>query len=112
MVDFAQERPERRAVVRDSAYRDTAEIDSVVGAFAADEPDPLGLAASDMIGAGNLQRGFGSFAPRIDEEDVAESRGQHRPQSLGGAEGERVADLERRGIIELADRRTDSVDDL
>jgi hypothetical protein len=112
MVDFAQQRPECRADVGNSADRDAAEIDPVIAALAADQPHPVGLAVGDVERARHLQRGVGGLAPRIDEEAAFEAVGKNGCERLGRREGERVPHLERRRIIELAYGFGDGLDDL
>ncbi len=99
------------AVVGDSADRDAAEIDPVIAALAPDQPDALGLAAGDVVGARDLERGVGRLAARIDEEDVAHAVGKDGRERLRRLERERVPHLERRGVIELGHRRRDRLGD-
>ena len=112
VIDLGQQGSEGGAVIGDPADRKAAEIDPVIAALAPDQPHALGLAAGDVIGAGDLQRGVSGLASGIDEEDVAYAVGEDACQRLRRLERERVTHLERRGVVELDHRGRNRVGDL
>ncbi len=66
------------AVLHHAGEAHAADIHPVIGPFAADETQALGLAARAVIGHDDLERGVDRLGPGIDEEHVVERVGQQR----------------------------------
>src|SRR5262249_44947763 len=67
MHDAGHDGTEGLAVAHHAAKRDTADIDAVIGALAADEARALALAIGDMIGERDLDGAFHRFRAGIAE---------------------------------------------
>jgi hypothetical protein len=112
MVDPRQQRATvGLAVRRHAAERDAAEVHAVIGALAADEAGARALAAQAVVADGDLHRGVDRLGARVGEEHVAHALGRKRGDALREAEGERVAEREGGGEVELARLLADRLDD-
>ena len=109
MIDAGQQRAEHLAVVDDAADRGAAEADAVIAALAADQAGARAFAADVVIGQRDLQRGVGGFRAGIAEEHVFEPGRRQFGDAARQFERLRMAELERRRVIQrlglLADRR-------
>ncbi len=111
VVDVGQEVAVGDAVLGDAAHRHAAEADAVIGALASDEANARGIAAGPMIRERYLERRVDRFGARVAEEHVVEVRRGERGEAVGALEGDRVPELERRGVVEGAQLRGDRVGD-
>jgi hypothetical protein len=111
MVDAGQERAEVHAVLHHAAHGDPAEADAVIAALAADQARARSLAARPLVGQGDLQGRVDGFGTRVGEEDAVQALGRqlrHAPREL---EGKRMAEVEGRGVVELAGLPANGLDD-
>ncbi len=100
------------AVGADAADRHAPKANAVIAALAADHAGALALATGAVIRQCDLQRGVDRFRARIGEEDAVQP-GRHDGGYLGGGlEGERVAHLERRRVVQGLHLAGDRVRDL
>ncbi len=111
VVDVGKQVAVGDAVLRDAADRDAAEAHPVVRAFAADEAHARGLAVGAMVGEGDLEGGVDRLGSGIAEEDIVEVAGRELGHAVRAFEGDRVAELERRGVVERAHLRRDRIRD-
>ncbi len=89
VVDAGQQRAEHLAVGDDAADRDAAEIDAVIAALAADQPEARALALHAVIGERDLQRGVDRFRAGIGEEHMVEPDRRDVDQPVGELEDDR-----------------------
>ncbi len=112
VVDAGQKRAEHLAVGDDAADRDAAEIDAVIAAFAADQAEAGAVALHPMVGQRHLERRLHRLRSGIGVEDVVHAFRRDIDEAVRKLEGLRVAELEGRGIIELACLLADRLGDL
>lgn len=102
---------EQLAVRPDPADRDTAEVHAVITLLAADQARLRALALRAPVRAGQLQRGVGRFRARPREEHVVEAGRRQFLDLVGELERFRMAELERRRVVELRDLAAHGFDD-
>ena len=73
VVDAGEQRAEHLAVGDDAADRHTAEIDAMIAALAADQPEARAVALGAVVGDRGLQRGLNRFRAGIGEHDMLEA---------------------------------------
>ena len=91
---------EHLAVAADAAQGGAGDVHTVVATGAADQLGLLRLAFQAPVGAGHLDRGVGALGARAGEEHVVEAGRGQLGDLLGQLEGQRVAVLEGRGVVE------------
>src|SRR5688572_32815201 len=102
MVHPRQQRPAVGLAVRlHAADREAGELAPVVGALAADEARARTLAAQALPGERDLERGIDRLRAGVGEEHVAHAARRKRRYALREAERKRMADGERRRVVEL-----------
>ena len=101
MVDARQQRAEELAVLDDAAHRDAAEADAVIAALAADQARLAALALHVPIGQRHLEGRIHGLGARVAEEDVVQVARGELGEARGEGEAARMAELERRRIVEL-----------
>src|SRR3546814_12962884 len=89
-----------------------SEVHAVVGALAAYQAQALPLALGLVVGQRDLQRGVDRLGAGIGEEDVVEVGRRHRGDAAGDLEGGRVAELERRRVVQRGQRLVHRLGDL
>ena len=99
------------AVGRDAADRDAAKAHAVVAALAANQAGTLAFAAGAVIGQGDLQGGVDGLGTRVGEEDTVQALRHEAGHGGGGFEGQRVAQLEARGVVHDAGLAGNRIDD-
>src|SRR5690606_33042362 len=111
VVDAGDARAEGLPVRPDAAHRHAAEVDAVVAALAADQPEALALAAGTVVGKRDLEGRIGRLGAGIGEEDARVALGRNLRKPLGELKGDRVAHLERGREVELRRLLADRLDD-
>ena len=94
---------EHLAVDHQAADRNAAEVDAVVGFFAADETGFAGLAFEAPIGAGHLQGGVCGLGAGAGEKDLVQAFGCEFFDFVGQLKRQTVAVLEAGGIFHGAE---------
>src|SRR5690606_9146985 len=91
---------EHAAVVDDAADRDAAETDTVITALAADQAGAGAFPAQLLIRQRDLQRGIHRLRAGIAEEHVIQIVRREGCDAARKLEGGRIAELERRHVID------------
>ncbi|VTQ25430.1 Uncharacterised protein [Pseudomonas aeruginosa] len=91
---------EHLAVAADPAEAGAGDVDPVVAAGAADQLGLLRLAFQAPVGAGHLDRGVGALGAGTGQEHVVQFAWQQPGDLLGQLEGQRMAVLEARRVVE------------
>ncbi|MNF83241.1 hypothetical protein D3C84_655610 [compost metagenome] len=91
------------AVAADAAEAGAGDVDAVVATGAADELGLGRLAFQAPVGLGHLHRGVGALGAGTGEEHVVELARHQVGDLLGQLEGQRVAVLEARRVVEGAE---------
>jgi hypothetical protein len=111
MVDAGEQGAEILAIVDDAADRHTAEADTVITAFTADQTCTRAFAANVVIGERDLERSIDRFRPGIAEEHPIETARSERSNAARQFEGFRVRKLKRRRVVKLSGLVLDRGDD-
>src|SRR5258708_24142267 len=112
MIAAREPRPEELAVVDEAADGDAAEADPVIAALAADQAGAGALAACVMVRKRDLERSVDRLRAGIAEEHMVEIAGRQRRNAACELEGIRMAELERRCVVELLGLALDRGHDL
>ncbi len=112
VVHARQHHAIRLAVAGDTTDRDAAEADAVIAAFAADQPGAARFTARLVIGQRDLQRGIHRFGTGVGVEHMAVAMVGVLHQFFGQIKCGRVAHLEGRCEVQLADHLAHGGDDL
>ncbi len=99
---------EALAVAAHAAQRGAGDVHAVVATGAANQLGLAGLAFDAPVGAGHLDRGVGAFGAGVGEKHVIKLTGQALGNLLRQLEGQRMAVLEARRVIERAELLADS----
>src|SRR5690606_24883728 len=86
--------------------------DTVVAALTADQTSAMAIAAGAMVGQCDLEGGIDRLGTRVGEEHLVEAGRRRLDQPGGELEGDRMAHVEARGIVERAELRGNRLGDL
>lgn len=103
-------------IIDQAANGNAAEADAVIAFFAPDDPCACALADGALVGDGDFQSSIDRFRARAGEEDPVElgvsPAWRGCGELRGEVEGDRMAHLERRGIVEGGKLPLDRLGDL
>src|SRR5262245_13459844 len=111
MVYTGEQRAELLAIVDNTANGDATEAYAVIPALPTDQAHARGVAANVVIGERNLERGVDGLGTGVAEKYVIEIGRGERSNPARKFKGLRMAELERRRVVQRGRLALDGLDD-